>query len=179
MAINTANTVHHAAAPKLQIHAAHRQHRLQRQRRLRDRRDRSRRHVTRAPQREASTDLRKGRSIGWSAGISGGGWISGGFEVTEYTETGQVANCQGETGDVICVFWRAAYTDYTVNQFDQCGYASPIEYDDVISSPNTNDKGSAYLCGRGAQCKNQGHEFVVNSEFSAYANALVTNFAVS
>jgi hypothetical protein len=84
--------------------------------------------------------------------------------VSEYAETGQVANCQGETKDVICVFWRAAYTDYAVHRRDQCGFANPAEYDDVISSPNTGDKGSAYLCGRGAQCKNKGHEFIVNSK---------------
>jgi hypothetical protein len=84
--------------------------------------------------------------------------------VTEYTETGQVANCQGETGDVICVYWRAAYTEYAVTQFDQCGFASPLRYDTVIASPNTNNKGSSYLCGRGAQCKNKGHEFTVNCE---------------
>lgn len=105
-----------------------------------------------------------GRSFSWSGGVSTGGWISGGFEVSEYAETGQVANCQGETKDVICVFWRAAYTDYAVHRRDQCGFANPAEYDDVISSPNTGDKGSAYLCGRGAQCKNKGHEFIVNSK---------------
>jgi hypothetical protein len=76
-----------------------------------------------------------GRSFSWSGGVSTGGW-----------------------------FWRAAYTDYAVHRRDQCGFANPAEYDDVISSPNTGDKGSAYLCGRGAQCKNKGHEFIVNSK---------------
>ena len=84
--------------------------------------------------------------------------------MTEYSETGQVANCQGETGDSLCVFWRAAYTDYSVHQRDVCGFANPAQYDDVISSPNSNGQGSTYLCGLGAQCHNIGYEFIVNSK---------------
>lgn len=90
-------------------------------------------------------------------GVSIDGWINGGFEVSEYEETGQVSNCQGEPQDVICVYWRAAYTDYTVDAHDLCGVEP--EYQTVIQSPNSNGVGSTYLCGRNAQCQNRGFEF--------------------
>lgn len=90
------------------------------------------------------------------------GWISGGFEVTEYAESGEVSNCQGETGDVICVFWRAAYTDYTVSVEDLCTLEPTFET--VLSSPNANGLGSTYLCAKNHQCVNEGYEFWNTSE---------------
>lgn len=73
------------------------------------------------------------------------GWISGGFEVTEYAESGEVRSCQGETGEVICVFWHAAaYTAYTVSVEDLCALEPTFEM--VISSPNVNGLVSTYLC---------------------------------
>ncbi|KAK3055385.1 hypothetical protein LTR09_003939 [Extremus antarcticus] len=104
----------------------------------------------------AETEV-EGRSFSWSVGVSIDGWINGGFEVSEYEETGQVSNCQGEPQDVICVYWRAAYTDYTVDAHDLCGVEP--EYQTVIQSPNSNGVGSTYLCGRNAQCQNRGFEF--------------------
>ena len=105
-----------------------------------------------------------GRSFEWSVNFSIDGWISGGFAVSEYEATGQVSNCYGETGDVICVWWRAAYTDYTVFSEDLCGVEP--DFGSIVQSPNVNGVGGTYLCGTNAQCQNKGAEFWNTSKLS-------------
>ncbi|KAL6855554.1 hypothetical protein ACO1O0_006703, partial [Amphichorda felina] len=107
----------------------------------------------------------EGQSVSVSASISGNGWISAGFEVSEYEESGETQACSGNRGETICVFWRAAYTAYTVQR--QPKVCCEIEGDPVhkvITSPNKNGLGSAAICGRNRQCHSKGHSYWNNME---------------
>ncbi|KAH7127871.1 hypothetical protein B0J13DRAFT_453966 [Dactylonectria estremocensis] len=106
----------------------------------------------------------QGQTVSVHADVSAGGWISAGFEVSQYEESGEVQTCYGEAGDTICVFWRTANTIYTANiQSNVCcraGDKSPI----VITSPNKNEVGSGSICGRNEQCHTKGHSYWNNME---------------
>ncbi|KAF7548808.1 hypothetical protein G7Z17_g6808 [Cylindrodendrum hubeiense] len=113
---------------------------------------------------EISKSETEGHTVGFHADASAGGWISAGFDVSEYVESGEVQTCYGEAGDTICVFWRAANTMYTVNiQSNMCcraGDKSPM----VITSPNVNNLGSGSICGRNEQCHTIDHSYWNNME---------------
>jgi hypothetical protein len=109
----------------------------------------------------AATEV-EGTTFSYSAGASVNGWISGGFEVGEYVESGQVANCQGGTGETICVWWRAGYTSYQVQTWRSCfaqGADMAVSDPFYMLSPNTNGLGSSYICAKGDQCRTKGFEF--------------------
>ncbi|PGG97364.1 hypothetical protein AJ79_09237 [Helicocarpus griseus UAMH5409] len=113
---------------------------------------------------EMAASKAQGTSTSWSASMSGYGWISGGFEVSKYEETGEVANCLGKAGDVVCVLWRFAHTAYKVKSWKEgCSNAAgkgPDVY--MIASPNKDGLGSSYVCGRNKQCKAKGRYFWAN-----------------
>ncbi|KAI5365104.1 hypothetical protein Slin14017_G049940 [Septoria linicola] len=107
----------------------------------------------------AATEV-EGTSFGWSAGASVDGWISGGFEVSEYTESGQVANCYGEAGDTICVWWRAGYTSYTVQTIRRCQASDqPSGEPFYMLSPNSGGVGGSFICAKNEKCGEKGFEF--------------------
>ena len=113
----------------------------------------------------ASTTV-KGTSFGWSAGGSVDGWISGGFEGSEYEESGQVANCQGEAGDTICVWWRAGYTSYMVQTMRKCQINETPSGDPFyILSPNSNGVGGSYICAKNEKCRERDFEYWNDSKF--------------
>lgn len=94
------------------------------------------------------------------------GWISGGFEVTEYQESGQVANCYGEAGDTICVWWRAGYTSYNVQTMRKCQINETPHGDPFyVLSPNSNGAGSTYICAKNEKCRERGFEYWNDSKF--------------
>lgn len=120
----------------------------------------------------ASTTV-QGATFSWSAGGSVAGWISGGYEVGEYVESGQVANCAGDPGDIICVWWRAGYTSYQVQTKRSCLGSSDMDIGEqfYMLSPNKNGLGSSYICAKNDKCRNVGYEFWNDSmSFVTYAD---------
>ncbi|CAF3453605.1 unnamed protein product [Fusarium graminearum] len=116
---------------------------------------------------EISKSEVEGQSVSLSASISGDGWISAGFEVSEYQESGEAQTCYGEPGDTICVWWRTANTMYTVDvQYYKCCQKSGGLTPQVITSPNSNNQGSSAICGRNEQCHTKGHSYWNNMERS-------------
>ncbi|KAF5671268.1 hypothetical protein FHETE_4238 [Fusarium heterosporum] len=116
---------------------------------------------------EISKSETEGQSVSLSASVSGDGWISAGFEVSEYTESGEVQTCYGEAGDTICVFWRTANTMYGVSrQAMKCCQNDGAPYDTTITSPNKDNLGSSAICGRNEQCHSKGHSYWNNMERS-------------
>ncbi|KAM0326761.1 hypothetical protein ACHAQA_006635 [Verticillium albo-atrum] len=113
---------------------------------------------------EISKSEVEGITVSLSASVSGAGWITAGFEVSEYEESGEVQTCYGDPGDTICVFWRTANTMYTVNsQSNQCCRAGP-KSPKIITSPNAGGIGSSSICGRNEQCKDKGYSYWNNME---------------
>lgn len=107
----------------------------------------------------------EGTSTEWSASISADGWISAGFAVSDYEESGEVQTCYGGQSETICVWYRFAHTAYTVqNWYKPCSSLGPGEWEKsgdeyVIASPNKDSVGSGSICGKDAQCKSKGHKF--------------------
>lgn len=68
--------------------------------------------------------------------------------------------CHGETGESICVYWRAAYTSYAVAQFRHKKTEDPTKgqvingTQRVISSPNSGgpSAGKGMICAKGPEC---------------------------
>ena len=49
--------------------------------------------------------------ISWGADVSGDGWVSAGFGVSESEETGTTATCASKDGTIkVCIWWRTAHT---------------------------------------------------------------------
>ncbi|KAF4998956.1 hypothetical protein FGRMN_2755 [Fusarium graminum] len=114
---------------------------------------------------EISSSEVKGVSKGLSAGVSGDGWISAGFEVSSYEEFGTVDTCYGDPGDIICIFWRTANTMYGVSrQAMECCQKDGEPWDTAVTSPNKNNVGSTSVCGRNEQCQFVGYEYWNNME---------------
>ncbi|SPO06583.1 uncharacterized protein DNG_09273 [Cephalotrichum gorgonifer] len=115
---------------------------------------------------EGGAQTVKGTSTEWSVSVTGPrGWISGGFAVSTYEESGEVQTCPADENDRPCVWYRFAHTAYTVQDwYKPCtslGHGdwekSGDEY--VMASPNSDSKGSGAICARNAQCKSKGHYF--------------------
>lgn len=104
----------------------------------------------------------KGKSVAVSGGIelTGKGFLSAGFEVAEYTEAGDVPNCQANEGETVCVYLRQGHTMYTVNaqRRDNCCEATGDIYQTTITAPNVN-KGVDNICARGHQCVGEGNTY--------------------
>lgn len=101
----------------------------------------------------------KGGSFGVEVGISGEyEWISGGFAVSKEWSEEETHNCDGNPGASVCVWYRAAYTAYTVkNSYSgECLTSETEPY--VMKSPNTNNAGGAYYCVVGT-CREKGAEY--------------------
>ncbi|PGH12037.1 hypothetical protein AJ79_04546 [Helicocarpus griseus UAMH5409] len=113
----------------------------------------------------AATEV-EGVSTAFSVSASVGGWFGAEFQVSKYAESGEVANCQGEPYDKICVLWRFAHTAYTVQKWSEgCAMKNiPDRTTDpyMIASPNANGRGSGYVCGKNEQCMSKGHYFWAN-----------------
>ncbi|CAM1509622.1 Fc.00g033610.m01.CDS01 [Cosmosporella sp. VM-42] len=57
-------------------------------------------------------------------------FISGEFDVSEATSTGQVATCSGGWGETVCVWWRTSYTGNLVQNWkQQVGHEDTAERD--------------------------------------------------
>ncbi|KAF5027836.1 hypothetical protein F66182_63 [Fusarium sp. NRRL 66182] len=114
---------------------------------------------------EISKSEVEGKGTSVSASASGAGWISAGFEVVSYSESGEVQTCYGNPEDVICVYWRTAHTMYTVmSQGLKCCQKDGAPSPKVITSPNASGLGSTAICGRNDQCHGVGHSFWNNME---------------
>ncbi|KAF5675860.1 hypothetical protein FCIRC_7232 [Fusarium circinatum] len=97
-------------------------------------------------------------TIGWTAGVSSpeGGWISGGFSVSESWTTGNSYTCNAGKGETVCIWYNIAHTAYTVQEWTKntCTEGSggtPF----VMFSPNENNKGDGYYCVIGT-CRSKG-----------------------
>ncbi|KAH7263722.1 hypothetical protein BKA59DRAFT_449915 [Fusarium tricinctum] len=116
---------------------------------------------------EISKSEVEGETVSLSASISGDGWISAGFEVSKYTESGEVQTCYGEPGDTICVFWRTANTIYGIQRQPlKCCAKDGNPYRTTITSPNSGNLGSSAICARNEQCHGKGHSYWNNMERS-------------
>lgn len=105
----------------------------------------------------------EGESVGVSWGATAGGeWGSAGFSVSKERQTGEVPNCQSDESNTkkLCVWSRTAYTAYQVEKWAvQNGkrkWKQGNEY--TIWSPNANDVGSGWVCGRDSECADKGAE---------------------
>ncbi|KAK3331342.1 hypothetical protein B0H66DRAFT_587557 [Apodospora peruviana] len=90
-------------------------------------------------------------SVGWSAGISPFGWISGGFAVQETIETGNTHTCYGSPRDFFAIWKCQGQTAYTVRNAWRarpgCGTGSGISSSNfVIWSPNEQNRQGFYYC---------------------------------
>lgn len=127
--------------------------------------------LTRSPTQEANYcgqatecsvghEVSKSYTVGWSGGVSGFDFFSGGFEVQETWATGDTYTCTGKTGDTVCVWYIVAHTAYTVDswiEYPGCPTGQPIEKERaVIKAPNKNNAGGNYDCRIGDECKAQG-----------------------
>ncbi|KAF4984000.1 hypothetical protein FZEAL_705 [Fusarium zealandicum] len=117
---------------------------------------------------EISKSQVEGQGVSLSASVTGIDWISAGFEVMEYTESGEAQTSQGNTGDTICVVWRAANTIYTVTsqKYGNCCRKERGPGSKLITSPNSDGLGSSAICGRNEQYHSKGHSYWNNSIFS-------------
>lgn len=107
-----------------------------------------------------------GKSIGVTAGIDPtGGFIPNGLSVSEYVEQGETQNCQGVTGEEICVFYRTAHTIYTAESQTVKNCRGENDWSrTTITAPNADGLGSGPLCARNEQCKNKGYTYWNNME---------------
>ncbi|KAF5628128.1 uncharacterized protein FTJAE_9003 [Fusarium tjaetaba] len=100
-------------------------------------------------------------TIGWTATVSspGGGWISGGFGVSESWTTGNSYTCNAGKGETVCIWYNIAHTAYTVQEYTKntCteGHGG-TPY--VMYSPNENNKGGGYYCVIGT-CRSKGEGY--------------------
>ncbi|KAK3905792.1 hypothetical protein C8A05DRAFT_41308 [Staphylotrichum tortipilum] len=92
-------------------------------------------------------------TIGWSAGASAAGWISGGFAVEQSVETGQQYSCEFGPGSYFAVWKKVGQTAYTVQNWDlnQCTGAHKSGGPFVMWSPNSHNKGMWFYCVSGRQ----------------------------
>ncbi|KAF5975483.1 hypothetical protein FCOIX_7669 [Fusarium coicis] len=100
-------------------------------------------------------------TIGWTAGASspGGGWISGGFSVSESWTTGNSYTCNAGKGETVCIWYNIAHTAYTVQEYTKntCTEGKGgTPY--VMYSPNENNKGGGYYCVIGT-CRSKGEGY--------------------
>lgn len=73
-----------------------------------------------------------------------------------------MGNCYGEPSDIICVYWRYAFTLYEVTDtILRCGSDDWEQDSDpyVIASPNSEGLGSSYVCAKNEDCKGEGFAF--------------------
>ena len=100
-------------------------------------------------------------NFGLSGERSGlGGFIDGGFQVSEYQEVGETRACSGDEGDVICVYQRVAHTTYQAEEWVSNTCKDDEKRGDItINSPNKDWLGSSFVCASGRSCKTKGTEF--------------------
>lgn len=108
-------------------------------------------------------EVSKSYTVGWSGGVSGFDFFSGGFEVQESWATGDTYTCTGKTGETVCVWYIVAHTAYTVDSWTEypgCPTGQPIEKERaVIKAPNKDNAGGKYDCRIGAECRTQGDNY--------------------
>ena len=75
---------------------------------------------------------------------------------------GAGASCTGQPGENVCLWYKMAYTAYTVKNSYQgeCLISEPEPY--VMWSPNSNNAGGGYYCVVGT-CRN------INAEYWDYS----------
>ncbi|KAM7199937.1 hypothetical protein V8F33_004111 [Rhypophila sp. PSN 637] len=100
-------------------------------------------------ERACTVGFGEGRSIAvsWTAGLSIGGWISGGFAVEQTHHTGTYSECNGEPWDWMAVWKAVAQAAYTVetkvtNRCAPDGYSGHY----VMWSPNQYNRGGYFYC---------------------------------
>ncbi|KAI1378819.1 hypothetical protein F4677DRAFT_443305 [Hypoxylon crocopeplum] len=110
--------------------------------------------------------------IGFSADVSGAGWVTAGFSVSESWTTGEAQQFDcGHTGDkedppldngdavFVCAWAAIGFTEYTVHE---CTYNSCEEPPTTcqkpyrMRAPNADGKGSSFY--RSGTCYEKGHE---------------------
>ena len=106
----------------------------------------------------------KSYTVGWTASISGGTWITGGFEVMKTWSTGNTYTCNGNKGQKICTWYKVAHTAFKVqNYFYNSCFGTKTKSGDayLIYAPNKNNKnanGGVY-CRTEGNCHFQGDSF--------------------
>ncbi|KZV79389.1 hypothetical protein EXIGLDRAFT_757007 [Exidia glandulosa HHB12029] len=100
-------------------------------------------------------------SESFSVGATLGGafeWIDGGFDVSVSFETGEARECQGVTGQTVCVFSKIPHKRYNVLDADYnvCTGVGETQSKHVITSPVNNAE--SFECGLNDQCHDIGTE---------------------
>ncbi|KAI1172802.1 hypothetical protein F4777DRAFT_581564 [Nemania sp. FL0916] len=101
-------------------------------------------------------------SLNWGASLKGkNSWAGFDFGVSISESTGQVETCSGGKGDTVCVYWRQAYTAYSVQDYKVGTDGNLVKDGDryTMWSPNKDEVGSGHVCGRNDRCKQTGNEF--------------------
>ena len=98
-------------------------------------------------------------------------WIAGSFNVAESWSQSQTESCNGEEGEVICVWHAMHHTAYTVvdsaDAQNPCTAPNDGEY--VIRSPNKDDPLSGFYCVRGqTNCHVLGSQYWENGPAGGY-----------
>lgn len=94
-------------------------------------------------------------------------WIDGGFAVTATWTESESHGCTGSPGETICMWYRAAYTAYTIQNYENTACeegGAQVDKGDpfVLRSPNANGVGSDFYCVTGT-CRTKGaHYWEVN-----------------
>jgi hypothetical protein len=100
-------------------------------------------------------------SVGFSVGSGGGpdNFANGGFAVSTQGSTTETDSCTGGKGDTVCLWYAVAHTAYTVEGCDELGNCPQY----VMKSPNKNNLGGGFLCGKNDQCKSINTEIWKNN----------------
>lgn len=98
---------------------------------------------------QCSTGASQGTTFGWSASLEGDiDWITGGFDVSEETETGVNEGCQtGPPNQNVCLWYQQAFVAYTVENVPSSPLCGTPSSSYIIWSPtNGNACGIGYYC---------------------------------
>lgn len=100
----------------------------------------------------------KSTTFSWSADGGFSQFFSGGFSVSESETTGESHTCPNDSRGVACVWYKQAFTAYTVNH--KTGPCPKCDYQEsVVTSPNTNNNGGEYLCKMNDDCTHINDEY--------------------
>ena len=89
-------------------------------------------------------------SVGFSVGSGGGpaNFINGGFAVQSSWSTTETDSCSGKSGDTVCLWYAIAHTVYDVTACTNGNHCANT----TLTSPNKDNLGGGYLCGKNGQC---------------------------
>lgn len=102
-------------------------------------------------------------TVSFDATFNPNQWISAGFHVGKSITTANTYSCDGDPGDVICVWERVAFTKYNAQnvEFINCGGGGSTSRRGAkgsITSPNKGDVGWGTYCVDGT-CRDKGSHY--------------------